>query len=107
MVYRRCSIVQTRMADPPRLTTTRCQMGRSERWSTRQEEPAGKANLKTWPATPVEQSLEEPVRPALNFIGVASLQKEGAAGVGQPFENIADCQFPISDWHASQAVVTR
>jgi len=69
-------------------------MGRSERWSTRQEEPAGKANLKTWPATPVEQSLEEPVRPALNFIGVASLQKEGAAGVGQPSAE----EFLISDF---------
>jgi hypothetical protein len=45
------------MADPPRLTTTRCQMGRSERWSTRQAK-LEESELKTWPATPVE-SLEQ------------------------------------------------
>jgi hypothetical protein len=44
------------------------------------------------------QSLKQPVRPALNFIGVASLQKEGAAGVGQPSAEeflISDFGFPI------------
>ena len=85
----------------PGFTTTRCQMGRSERWSPRPEEPAGKAKLKTWPATPVDTVAQTPARPALNFIRSCSLPEEGAAGVGQPF---AENRCRMSDAETSRSL---
>src|SRR6266550_3061767 len=57
-LYGLSSVVhRRRMADPPRLTTTRCQMGRSERWSARQAQPAKRANLKRGQQHPWRESL--------------------------------------------------
>jgi hypothetical protein len=44
------------MADLPRLTTTRCQMGRSDEAGGEQLRN-NLGELKTWPATPVDESF--------------------------------------------------
>ena len=76
------------MADPPRLTETRCQMGRSEKTAG----PDGsnsemKSEFETWPATPVEASLEiNEVTLRLVTSRSCFFLTNGAAGVGRPFE---------------------
>ena len=51
-------------------------------------ESAIRANLKTWPATPVEASLEiKETNLRLSLAQIAPLAKEGAAGVGRLSED--------------------
>jgi hypothetical protein len=67
---------------------TRCQMGRSEKGGTnRKVSSMMKSEFETWPATPVEASLEINELP-LRYGTSRScfFSKKGAAGVGRPFE---------------------
>lgn len=85
------------MADPPRLTKTRCQMGRSD-------ETAGKAfledvtsELKTWPATPVEASLRTLSQGCLETLSaLLPLNREQPGSVSH--SHIVDFWLPIFDW---------
>ena len=76
------------MADPPRLHETRCQMGRSEkRRAEGFQKGTMRADLKTWPATPVGASLAYAWRVRLRLVESCFFVQKGAAGVGQPSES--------------------
>jgi hypothetical protein len=89
------------MADPPRLTQNSVPNG--SKWEKRQASGESgsemKANLKTWPATPVDASLK--VDELLNKPDLTKLlcYAKGAAGVGRPSNTlpISNCQFPIGN----------
>ena len=63
---------------------TRCQMGRSDKSGDCGSGTKMRANLKTWPATPVEASLEIDGDPGTTISPQLLLSKRGAAGVGGP-----------------------
>jgi hypothetical protein len=57
-----------------------------------------KGEFETWPATPVEASLE--INELTSRLGTSRscfFLTNGAAGVGRPFSNIANWRLPIAD----------
>jgi hypothetical protein len=57
-----------------------------------------KSEFETWPATPVEASLEiDEITLPPGTSRICFFLTNGAAGVGRPFSNIANWRLPIAD----------